>query len=337
MKVFRALVVAFLSGLMALSADAAAVKATFSSEVAKTEWLIGEIDPTLPTDWSDARFLVVEFRSSTSQRFELGLVSDEGNVSKRIHPFAGVWTRAAIPMRFFRDGLGDADELASTVNQPRASYWINIEAGGHAPIRTVRAISVTMRYPARVSTLEIRKVSLAKTDPGDAILDGGTPLIDDYGQYVHADWPGKARDIVALVKEWQAEERMLVPKAASKTCRYGGFASSRRKASGFFRVEKIDDRWWFVDPEGCRFWSAGVNGAGADPPRTHIIGRSKLFASIPQSAQIPTGTSADPLRDPVSFYLANLEKRFGEDWRARNAHLTSRRMRDRTAMTWGWR
>jgi hypothetical protein len=82
-----------------------------------------------------------------------------------------------------------------------------------------------------------------------------------------------------------------------------------------------------VDPEGCRFWSAGVNGAGSDPPRTHIIGRSKLFASIPQSGQIPTGSSADPLRDPVSFYLANLEHRYGQDWRGRSAQLTSRRMR----------
>jgi hypothetical protein len=328
MKVLRALAGASLLGLMVVSAHAATLKATFEGEVSTSQWPIAEVDSTLPTDWTEARFLVVEFRCSTSQRFELGLVSDEGNVSKRIHPFAGVWTRASIPMRFFRDGLGDADELASTVNQPRASYWINIEAGGHAPVRTVRAISVTMRYPARTSTLEIRKVSLAQTDPGDAILDGGAPLIDDYGQYVHAEWPGKANNVATLAREWQAEERMLVPKGAASTpCRYGGFAAHRRKATGFFRVEKLDDRWWFVDPEGCRFWSAGVNGAGSDPPRTQIIGRSKLFASIPQSAQIPTGASADPLRDPVSFYLANLEHRYGDGWRGRSAMLTSRRMR----------
>jgi hypothetical protein len=313
---------------MVVSAHAVPLKATFSSEVATTQWTLAQVDPALPTDWSEARFLVVEFRSSTSQRFELGLVSDEGNVSKRIHPFANVWTRASIPLRFFREGLGDADELASTVNQPRASYWINVEAGGHAPVRTVRGLSVTMRYPARVATLEIRKVGLAPTDPGDAILDGGTPLIDDLGQYIHADWPGKARDPAALAKEWQAEERMLTPRGVAPAgCRYGGFPGARRKATGFFRVEKIDERWWFVDPEGCRFWSAGVNGAGAAPPRTQIVARSKLFASIPQSAQIPAGPQADPLRDPVSFLLANLEHRFGTNWPSRSALLTSRRMR----------
>jgi len=309
-------------------AHAAPQQATFSSDVSTTQWAIADIDPKLPSDWTEAEFLVVEFRSSTSQRFELGLVSDEGNVSKRIHPFANVWVRASIPLRFFREGLGDADELASTVNQPRNSYWINIEAGGHAPVRHVRALSVTMRYPARASTVEIRKVSLSTTDPGDAVLDGGTPLIDDFGQYRHADWPGKVRSFAALKQEWDREDRMLVPRAAIPACRYGGYAPGRRKATGFFRVEKINERWWLVDPEGCRFYSTGVNGAGAAPPRTQIVGRSRLFTSIPTSAQVPTpNAAADPLRDPVSFYVANVLQRFGRNWQTPSAQLTSRRMR----------
>jgi hypothetical protein len=255
-------------GLIAASAEAAPQKATFASDVSTVTWLLHEIDPQLPHDWSSAEFLVVEFRSSTSQRFELGLVSPEGNVSKRIHPFANVWVRASIPLRFYRHGLGDADELASTVNQPRASYWINIEAGGHAPVKTVTAMSVTMRYPARESTVEIRKVGLSDTDPGDAILDGGTPVIDDFGQYRHVDWPGKASSLEGLRREWGQEGRMLAPPSSLQPCRHGGFPTDRRKATGFFRVESIAGRWWFVDPEGCRFWSAGVNGAGEAPPRT---------------------------------------------------------------------
>jgi hypothetical protein len=321
---------AALLGLLALTqaAHAAPQKATFATDVSTITWPLADLDAQLPTDWREAEFLVVEFRSSTSQRFELGLVSDEGNVSKRIHPFANVWVRASIPLRFYRQGLGDADELASTVNQPRAGYWINIEAGGHAPVKTVRAVSVTMRYPAQAATVEIRKLSLSKTDPGDAVLDGGTPLIDDFGQYIHADWTGKAKSLDALKREWAQESRMLVPRSEVPACRYGGFAGDRRKATGFFRVEQIAGRWWFVDPEGCRFWSTGVNGAGDDPPRTLTLGRSKLFSSIPTAAQIPApGAQVDPLRDPVSFYLRNLQRRFGDDWRGPSAQLTARRMR----------
>jgi hypothetical protein len=322
------LVSAMVLAMKMAGASAAPQQATFTGDVSTTQWPLAVFDPQLASDWTDAEFLVVEFRSSTSQRFELGLISDEGNVSKRIHPFANVWVRAAIPLRFFRQGLGDADELASTVNQPRNSYWINIEAGGHAPVRTVRALSVTMRYPARAASVEIRKVSLSKTDPGDAVLDGGTPLIDDLGQYTHADWPGKARSHAELIRDWAREERMLAPKPTINACRYGGYPSGRRKATGFFHVEKISERWWLIDPEGCRFYSTGVNGAGAEPPRTQIIGRSKLFASIPTAAQVPaTNADTGPLRDPVSFYAANLLQRFGRNWRTPSAQLTSRRMR----------
>ncbi len=318
------------AGGMVQAAPQKAVFATaiFDTKIATAQWPLASFDPLLPTDWSPFDFLVVEFRSSTSQRFELALIGDEGTVSKRIHPFANVWTRASIPLRFYRQGLGDADELASTVNQPRAGYWINIEAGGHGPVRNVRAIGVTMRYPAHAATLEIRKVSLSKTDVGDAILDGGTPLIDDYGQYIHADWPGKVRAVPALVREWSQEARLLVPKSVPSSCRYGGHETDRRRASGFFRVEKIGNRWWFVDPSGCRFWSAGVNGAGAEPPFTPIVGRDKLFASIPTATQeFAPGATGDAFRDPISPYASNLMTRFGENWRAESALLTSRRMR----------
>jgi hypothetical protein len=315
------------AALTAQSATAAPVKAEFARDVSTVQWSLAELDPTLSPDWSDAQFLVIEFRSSTSQRFELGLVSDEGTVSKRIHPYPDVWVRAAIQLRFYREGLGDADELASTVNQPRNSYWINIEAGGHALVQHARALSVTMRYPAHAASVEIRKVSLSKTDPGDAILDGGAPLIDDFGQYIHALWPDKATSREQLDREWRQEERMLVPKAVVRPSRYGGFAGPRRKATGFFRVEKIDGRWWFIDPEGARFWSTGVNGAGLAPPRTRIVGRDKSFASIPTAAQLPSSAQAEPLRDPVSFFVANEIKRFGADWQTGAALLTARRMR----------
>jgi hypothetical protein len=327
MRLDRTLI-CLLAWALSYAAEAAPQKATFASDVSTTQWPLSDLDPQLPADWTHARFLVVEFRSSTSQRFELGLISDEGNVSKRIHPLANVWVRASMPLRYFRQGLGDADELASTVNQPRDSYWINIEAGGHAPLLHVRAISVTMRYPARASTVEIRKISLSETDPGDAVLDGATPVVDDFGQYAHLDWPGKARSYPELIHEWAKEDRMLVPKSTVPACRYGGYAAGRRKATGFFRVEKISNRWWFIDPEGCRFYSTGVNGAGSDPPWTRIIGRSKLFASIPTAAQIPApNAEPDPLRDPVSFYIANLQKRFGDAWETPSALVTSKRMR----------
>ena len=35
--------------------------------------------------------------------------------------------------------------------------------------------------------------------------------------------------------------------------RYGGWTQQKRTATGYFRVEKIDDRWWAIDPDGYLF------------------------------------------------------------------------------------
>jgi len=40
--------------------------------------------------------------------------------------------------------------------------------------------------------------------------------------------------------------------------RYGGVFVPKKKATGFFRIEKIKGRWWIIDPEGGRFIHRGV-------------------------------------------------------------------------------
>jgi len=39
---------------------------------------------------------------------------------------------------------------------------------------------------------------------------------------------------------------------------YGGITGRCVKATGFFRTEKVKERWWLVDPEGCLFIYRGV-------------------------------------------------------------------------------
>ncbi len=39
-------------------------------------------------------------------------------------------------------------------------------------------------------------------------------------------------------------------KPESKMSAYGGWTTWKTKATGFFRTEKVNNRWWFIDPEG---------------------------------------------------------------------------------------
>lgn len=314
--ILTALAALFLHALCAAGADTRTI--VFDQPVSTQRWTLKEINPDLPADWTPYDYLVVEFRASSSQRFELGLQTATQLISKRIHPFPGVWVRASIPLRFYRQGLGNASELASTVNQPRDSYWINIEGGGNGPTDDVRGMTFTMRYPNGSPKLEIRSVTLSKTDPGDAVLDG-KPLLDAFGQYTHADWPGKCLTEADLKKAWTAEAAALA-RAGPLPGRdqYGGFVSTQAKATGFFRVQQINGVWWFIDPDGHYFFSTGVNGV-RPYAETRIAGREDYFASNPE-----------PGRDYVSFYTENLKKRFGSNFYGSWAALTSERM-----MAWG--
>jgi hypothetical protein len=49
------------------------------------------------------------------------------------------------------------------------------------------------------------------------------------------------------------------PSKALKLSRYGGILGNRSGATGFFRVEKIADRWWCIDPDGYRCFNIALN------------------------------------------------------------------------------
>lgn len=301
------------------------VQVTFAGPHPGQVWPLAELGTNLPADWSGNNFLVLEFKASGSQRFDLGLETANGRYARRLGPFAGVWVRASIPLRFYRQPAGNGVDLAATFNQPHHSYWINIHSSGYGPLTNVTGLSVAMDHPVGAPTLQIRSLTLAVADPGDAVLEG-EPLVDEFGQYTHADWPDKAHSLAELKKLWQADQAS-VKEALPGRDAYGGFANTQARATGFFRVEQVDGRWWFVDPLGHWFFSNGANGVGVYSG-TPVHGREDLFAALPPES---LAGAAPPRNATGLFYAWNLERRFGDDWRAQWAGLTTRRMQ-----AWGF-
>jgi len=297
------------------------LRVVFEGPLAEQKWALKEINPELPSDWSPFNFLVLEMKASSPQRFELRLHTVAGTRSQRLHPFSGVWIRAAVPLGYFRRPDREGFDMASMGNKPRGTFWINL-SGAVGSLESVEALGVAMQNPVGRPSLEIRSVRLSKEDPGDAVLDPG-PVVDEFGQWIPADWPGKASNLEQLRKAWAAEEAALGP-GEFDYCRYGGYRSSRAKASGFFRVEQIEGRWWFVDPDGHLFFSVGANVIGAFSG-TRAEGREAAFAALPpaelRAAMRPAARSAQ-----ASFYTWNLLRRFGSEWPEKWLDLTFRRM-----------
>ena len=109
------------------------------------------------------------------------------------------------------------------------------------------------------------------------------PFIDKYGQYKHGDWPQKIKNDKQLKSQIQTEDKDLkLNPISSEWNKFGGYKQgSKFKGTGHFRVEKIDDKWWFIDPEGYFFWSIGVNSAGKFNIATPINGRRHFFEDLP--------------------------------------------------------
>jgi hypothetical protein len=311
----------FLFGCAVLPPPATTQRVTFVGAAPEFKWTLKELNPELPSDWSAFQYLTLEFKSSTAQRFELRIHTTNGVRKLRLHPFQGAWIRAAVPLTYFQRPDRQGFDLASLGNKSRASYWINL-MGTYGPLNAVTALSVAMENPIGAPTLEIRSVRLDQESPGDAVLDP-KPLVDEFGQWIPADWPGKVRTIDDLKTAW-AREEVLLSSGASNTCRYGGFPSTQAQATGFFRVEKIDGRWWFVDPDGHWFFSTGAD-CMRPASGTRTEGRDGVFAALPP-AELKSAVGSSGRGSDVSFYTWNLLRRWGSDWPRKWVDLSLRRM-----------
>ncbi|QSW90200.1 hypothetical protein J0383_05120 [Flavobacterium endoglycinae] len=69
----------------------------------------------------------------------------------------------------------------------------------------------------------------------------------------------------ALDPKWVAYDAKTIDKLPGfktkkpeLTSIYGGFKVWKKEATGFFRTEKVDNRWWIIDPEGYPFIYKGI-------------------------------------------------------------------------------
>jgi hypothetical protein len=299
-------------------------RAVFEGAGTEQTWTLKDLGPGLPADWSPYQFLVLELRLSSPQRFDLRIHDAGGVRSVRLAPVPGAWIRSAVPLSFLTQAARSGNDLASVHNKARPMMFINL-SGTPGELQSVREIGVVMANPIGAPSLEIRSVKLSNQDPGDALLEP-KPLVDQFGQWMGDDWPGKATSLEQLQGAWAAEEKAL-GKGDFSYCRYGGYEGSKAKASGFFRVEKIEGKWWFVDPDGHLFLSLGADSMGTSMA-TSTQGREQLFAALPP-ADISGGRGGG--RGGASFYSWNMLRRFGADWSAKWVDLTARRV-----FAWGF-
>ena len=199
------------------------------------------------------------------------------------------------------------------------------------------------------TVFEIVSVSLEGRERPRKVFEADSflPFVDEYGQFRHLEWPGKVHSDEELRRRGQEEEDWLASASAPfpDIDEYGGWAKGpKREATGFFRVEKIDGRWWFVDPLGNLFWSSGINNINATgSDLTGVTKRENYFSWLPAKDDPQFGVfwSVWPWKTGGGFYSreenipydcidfpgVNLARKYGNDWRGKYRELAHRRLR----------
>lgn len=257
------------------------------------------------------------------------------------------------------DGANNCNQLCTSVSPGRwTTFRIRFNVAGDRALWGMRGLPVTgpkgsgavldltrivafqvfLPRPSKPHTLILRNIRLYASSERDTKVR--YPFVDRFGQYRNADWPGK------LKSEEELRQRAARELAALKRMRglmdldpYGGWADGPTvRATGWFRTEKLGDRWWLVTPEGKLFFSIGVDCVRVGE-HTFIDGRDGWFEWLPEPGSVfeklihvqgGVHSMAERIggRGRVfSFYSANLIRKYGDDWRERWQERTVLRLR----------
>jgi len=319
-NLFRCLIISSLPFVLGCTSKDNTRIVKFEGKTFEQKWAVKDLNPDLPADWSSFEFLTFDLNASSTQRFFINLYDSSGMRRLRILPFQGTWGRASIPLMNFQKRNVVGNDMAAIGQRGMPGFGLGF-TGSVGPISHVDSLGVLMEEPIGSPALEIRNVHLTMTAE-DSILSP-IPLVDEFGQWIPAEWPGKSKTLDDLKAAWDDEDKEL-KSGRFRVSKYGGYLDTKAKATGFFRVEKIDGKWWFIDPEGHYFISTGSTGIGAGGSFARIEGREYIYKEFTPEDLTLTGKRVGK----ASYFTWNLYRRFGPDYYQKWMDFTARRMDD---------
>jgi hypothetical protein len=274
------LFIALVSFLIFLSGcDRSHIKiAAFTPEYTRYAWPTGSLG--LPADWSPYEYLILDIEASSPQLFNLGLYTGHGYTEITVLPFQNVRITMPIPLRFYRKPNTEGSEMAALYSRSLETGWFNLWGVKTGPLDKVDSVVFRMEVPLANPSIKIHGITLSKERvAGRAIKP--TVLVDEFGQWIPDRRPDDVRDLSHLKKRWAEDDSLLqIQKSMLERDKYGGYPGKKTEASGFFRKEKIDGKWWLVDPVGHLFLATGINGVSpGDFTRTK--NRKYIFEKMP--------------------------------------------------------
>jgi hypothetical protein len=128
------------------------------------------------------------------------------------------------------------------------------------PLRSSRMSSIEFQVTGLLSDRNVVIRNLRLRPNPERSSDPLHGLVNEFGQAT-GNTPkltvSSEEELRAIANAELAELANVRPLPDRST--YGGYKNGpRREATGFFRTEKVDGKWWLVDPQGYLFFSNGL-------------------------------------------------------------------------------
>lgn len=284
-------------------------------------------------DWSQAGALSLRLQSAMDWALTLyvKVQSQDGKtLLSRIDLPAGPAQTLLVPLQAntpLSQGMKAGPPMPVTVEGQRV---LLASSEGDIDRSQVVSVTISMIKPAVAQSILLERFGVQDSEP--VLKAAYTGLVDAYGQSTRARWPEKVSSDeqlkTAATREQQQLKGWLAERDKASLDRFGGWNKGPAfDASGFFRTEKRDGRWYLVTPEGHPFYSLGVNTVAADDNQTYVAGREWMFAALPKSGEpfdryygsddSRSGNGSDQGRHFnagrwYDFYGANLQRTYGQ-------------------------
>ncbi len=302
---------------------------TASGEITQMETENGALDITVgkeggrlsaadTVDFSSSRYLVIEVTNKNTEQLEMHFEfykSAECQATPEL-----VCVMSTVPhnrVRMYFDFMYLDNQQ---IFLPRTPGKLKTLISGAAMKKEdIKGLIISFREHFKPQNFILHDIHVSSEEP-DCRIAEPVKLVDELGQLSIKDWPGKTQSLGEMVdrmKELLHSANLEGFPETYKYSKFGGSVSKTFEATGFFRVDKDEDRWWLVDPEGHAFFSVGLDCMGTNSSEK-IDGIQDLYQWLPdrdgefeeaysEYKSALNGTGFD-------FYVANLIRVFGKDW-----------------------
>ena len=256
---------------------------------------------------------------------------------------------ALMKLAFVSPEKNEVAEILSDRKKMRGNPFSMSES--NIDLKNVSKIRLYVRNPSPDMKWSLKKI-VASTGGGvperpawfDIPKEKFFPFIDKYGQFKHKEWKDKIHSDADLQAAIKTENAYLERYGgAADRDKWGGWEKGPKlSASGRFRVEKINGKWWMVDPDGRLFWSHGAVRVTPSSGETPLDGRKFFFEYLPPEGDAlgqfyhthdellrPYYVKRD-IKETYDFSAANIFRKYGDNWLEKYADICHKRFK-----SWG--